>query len=122
MMKDLLHTSIVVTLSTSVLLVLFRISEQHSAQTSPGIHSVEQVLDVADQYYADSKKGDDVERFRLKAMTLSLLKYANVSLRSDTLENVAGYSVGRRIKHIEQDLARLRQNIAPVTSPTATSS
>ena len=111
-MKDLLHTSILVTVTTSVLLVLFRISE--NTPTSASTTHIEQIVDVADQYYDDAKKNasDDIERYRLKSMTLSLLRYANASLRTDVLENVAGYSVARRIKHIEQDLTRLRQNIA----------
>lgn len=108
---DLFHTSVAVTLSTSVLLVLFRISE-HTPSVSTA--HIEQVVEVADQYYDDAKKvtTDDIDRFRLKSMALALLRYANASLRVDVLENVSGYSVGRRIKHLEQDLTRLRQNIS----------
>jgi hypothetical protein len=109
---NLLHTSVAVTLTTSVLLLLFRITE-HSPPSASTVH-IEQIMDVADQYYDDAKRvaSDDIERLRLKAMALALLRYANASLRIDVLENVSGYSVGRRIKHLEQDLARLRQNIA----------
>lgn len=112
---DLFHTSIAVTLSTSVLLILFRISEHGAPSASTAL--LEQVIDVADQYYDDAKRvaGDDIERFRLKAMSLSLLLYARASMRVDLLENVSGYNIGRRIKHLEQDLTRLRQNMSRST-------
>ena len=114
---DLLHTSVAVTLSTSVLLILFRISEQTPSVSTAHI---EQVVEVADQYYDDAKRvaSDDIDRLRLKSMSLALLRYANASLRIDVLENLSGYSVGRRIKHLEQDLTRLRQNIE--RNPSAT--
>ena len=112
---DLVHTSVAVTLTTSVLLVLFRISEH--TPSAPTAH-VEQIVDVADQYYDDAKRvaTDDADRLRLKSMALALLRHANASLRVDVLENVSGYSVGRRIKHLEQDVARLRQNITRTSS------
>lgn len=113
-MKSLEYTSIVVTGSTIFLLLLYRITE---ISTSSPSH-IEQVIDTADQYYEEARSAtSDVDRLRLKAMALSLFRYASVSMRSDVLENIAGYSVGRRIKHIEQDMSRLRQSMTQ--TPTA---
>ncbi len=117
-MLTLLHTSALTTAFTVVVLVLIRISESVALRGDDGsARLMEQIVDLSDHLYAESKEcTDDLESFRLKAMTLSLLQFASAaSLRSDALENLTGYSVARRVKHIEQDMTRLRQNIAAST-------
>lgn len=113
MRGDLAITAVTVTVSITILMVLFRLSE---TTTPSSQRQVEQMVELADQYYEDARASThDIERFRLKAMTMSLLKLASLSLRADILENITGYSVARRIKHIEQDLTRLRQSIVPLS-------
>ena len=112
---NLYHTASGVTLCVCMLLILFKLSEQStSPMFSKHDRMVEQILDLSDHYYRDSRAAtDDVERLKLRAMALSLLTYASVIRRNDVLEHTAGYSVTRRIKHIETDLHNLRQSIVP---------
>lgn len=113
-MRDLVQTAVLVTVGTSVLLVLFRISEHTSPAVTRTEKLVSQMTDLSEQYYEDARHTkDDVERVRLKAMALSLLQFANATLPHERLEHMVGYSVRRRIKHLQQDLSRIHQNMAP---------
>ena len=81
-----------------------------------------QALDLADQYYADSRESSDAwERARQLSMTLSLLQLVQVSGRSDAVEALAGYNVGRRINHIQQALGKLRPYQTATAVPLAAS-
>ena len=112
-MKDLTQSAIIVTVCVSVMLILFRISEHTSPAASRTERIVTQMVDLSDQYYEDSRgTRDDAERLQLKSMTLSLLQFANASLPHERLEHIVGFSVRRRIKHLQQDITRTRQNIS----------
>lgn len=113
MMRDLSQTAVLVTVCTGVLLILFRISEHTSPAVSRTERLVTQMADLSDQYYDDARATrDDVERLHLKSMALSLLQFANATVSHERLEHMVGYSVRRRIKHLQQDITRIRQNVA----------
>ena len=112
-MRDLAHTAVVVTVCTCVLLILFRISEHTSPAATRTERLVAQMIDRADQYYDDARASrDDAERLHLKSMALSRHQFSNATLSHERLEHLVGYSVRRRIKHLQQDISRIRQNVA----------
>ena len=107
------HTVVGVSLCASTLLVLFRISEQGTSYVAKrSERMVEEMIELAERYHDESKRTteglDDLERMKLKAMALSLLQYAQIALSDDVLETIAGYSVGRRVRHLQQEMNKLR--------------
>lgn len=119
---EFVHTATGVTVVSVLVLMLLRLSETSQPLQSRTDRMVAQILDLADQYHGDARASDDdLDRFRLRAMSLSLLKYASIAHAPAQLELVAGYNVGRRAKHVEQQLAQLRQTLSPAaqTTPSA---
>ena len=111
-MKDISHTATLVTVCLSVMLILFRIAEHTSPAVTRSERIVNQIVDLSDQFYEDARgTSDDLERFYLQSMALSLLQFANATLPHERLEHIVGFSVRRRIKHLQQDITRMRQNI-----------
>lgn len=112
-MRDLTQTAVLVTVCIGVMLILFRISEHTSPAVTRTERIVTQMVDLSDRYYEDSRATrDDAERLHLKSMALSLLQFSNATLSHERLEHIVGYSVRRRIKHLQQDITRIRQNIS----------
>lgn len=105
------------TVCTSVMLILMRISEHSNPATTGTERLVSQVVDLSEQYLEEARTTQDkIETMQLKSMTLSLLRFANVTLSHERLEHLVGYSVRRRIRHLEQDINRLRLSLSTPSS------
>ena len=103
-------TAAVVTTVTCGGLMLLRMCESTHPYASRRATLIGRLLDVADQYYEDAASTTDLERLELIAMSLSLVQF--VQRLEEDLERIAGYDVSRRVRHLQQELNKLRVSMS----------